>query len=435
MDDIVEKDMLISDHTDSPTKKPNHPNKAYSEAAFLTFQSDYLNVYYLIMFADWLQGTNMYALYQSYGLLHSQIGSLFLTGFISSAVFGTFTGSYIDKFGRKNASIFYCILEVIINSMEHSSSFPILIFGRVLGGLSTSILFSSFESWMVTQHRKLGFPEDLLTSTFSKGSIANGLLAIAAGLISHGCTAVNGLIGPFQLAIFITIVAMLKIQGWEENYGDDVVSSSTDITTSRWKITGFSKNIWLLASGTAFFEGAMFVFVFMWVPTMQKLTVDGEVATGLLFSVMMLCSTLGGWLFDKSQTYHKAPESIAIMTVLLAIVSLAVPAMMTGSFYSIFIAFMVFETTVGLYSPCAASLRSKFIESKDMGTVLTLARVPLNMIVAFGTKFSESASRHQVFFFCCTCLCFSAASHYDIMKTKRVVNVNTIKSEEMECEK
>ena len=124
------------------------------------------------MFADWLQGTNMYALYQSYGLLHSQIGSLFLTGFISSAVFGTFTGSYIDKFGRKNASIFYCILEVIINSMEHSSSFPILIFGRVLGGLSTSILFSSFESWMVTQHRKLGFPEDLLTSTFSKGKRA-----------------------------------------------------------------------------------------------------------------------------------------------------------------------------------------------------------------------------------------------------------------------
>lgn len=31
---------------------------------FKAFQREYLTVFYLVMFADWLQGTNMYTLYQ-----------------------------------------------------------------------------------------------------------------------------------------------------------------------------------------------------------------------------------------------------------------------------------------------------------------------------------------------------------------------------------
>ena len=37
---------------------------ATSEDGFKQFQREYLWVYYLVMFADWLQGTNMYTLYQ-----------------------------------------------------------------------------------------------------------------------------------------------------------------------------------------------------------------------------------------------------------------------------------------------------------------------------------------------------------------------------------
>ena len=31
----------------------------------------------------------------------------------------------------------------------------ILLFGRLLGGIATSLLFSSFESWMVDEHKKV----------------------------------------------------------------------------------------------------------------------------------------------------------------------------------------------------------------------------------------------------------------------------------------
>ena len=57
-----------------------------------------------------------------------------------------------------------------------------IMLGRVLGGISTSLLFSAFESWMVTEHRRRGFPESLLASTFSYAQVGNGLLAVAAAL-------------------------------------------------------------------------------------------------------------------------------------------------------------------------------------------------------------------------------------------------------------
>eukprot|EP01035_Chromulina_nebulosa_P020887 gene20887-27075_t len=244
------------------------------------------------MLADWLQGTNMYTLYASYGV---DIGSLFLTGFLSSAVFGTFLGIYVDKCGRKLGCIIFCILEIVINVLEHIPSMPILIFGRILGGLSTSLLFSAFESWMVSEHHKRGFPEHLLSSTFSISSSANGLIAIIAGVLAQFASDKAGDIGPFQLAIGLTFITILFILPWRENYGsshDNVKSVLTSILDSLKTITRDPKIIFLGLS-QAFFEGGVYSFVFMWVPSLMA-ALDGPLPTGLVFSSLMLAMTIGG---------------------------------------------------------------------------------------------------------------------------------------------
>lgn len=46
---------------------------------------------------DWLQGPYVYALYEAYGMSKHQIELLFIAGFASSLVFGTFIGSIADK--------------------------------------------------------------------------------------------------------------------------------------------------------------------------------------------------------------------------------------------------------------------------------------------------------------------------------------------------
>jgi MFS family permease len=113
------------------------------------------------------------------------VGSLFLTGFLSSAVFGTFLGIYVDTYGRKLGCIVFCVLEIVINILEHVPNMNALLIGRVLGGMSTSLLFTAFESWMVSEHRKRGFEEEWLASTFSIASWGNGFGAILAGLLAQ----------------------------------------------------------------------------------------------------------------------------------------------------------------------------------------------------------------------------------------------------------
>merc|ERR1719247_3659010 len=143
---------------------------------FRAFRNRYLVVYCVVMLADWLQGTNMYTLYMSYGV---SVSSLFLTGFLCSAVFGTSVGLYVDTMGRRTACIVYCVLEIIINVLEHVNNMPLLLFGRFLG-----------------------------------------VMAILAGVLAQFAADARGEIGPFQLAIALTVLANILVCFWEENYGE-----------------------------------------------------------------------------------------------------------------------------------------------------------------------------------------------------------------------
>lgn len=145
--------------------KSAHKTHESLHSEFNTFRRSYLTVYLVIMLADWMQGTHMYTLYLSYNV---NISALFLTGFLSGAIFAPFLGSLVDKFGRKRSCIVYCILEIVINWLEHYSDMSTLLLGRVLGGISTNLLFSAFESWMATEHRKRGFPEEWMARTYSE---------------------------------------------------------------------------------------------------------------------------------------------------------------------------------------------------------------------------------------------------------------------------
>jgi MFS transporter, MFS domain-containing protein family, molybdate-anion transporter len=95
--------------------------------------------------------------------------------------------------------------------MEHIPSMPILLFGRVLGGLSTSLLFCAFESWMVSEHRRLQFHEDLLASTFSIASAGNGVMAISAGFLAQVAAGKLTISNRFVSHFLITNVYLIKI--------------------------------------------------------------------------------------------------------------------------------------------------------------------------------------------------------------------------------
>ncbi|KAG4975844.1 hypothetical protein AAZX31_13G024400 [Glycine max] len=105
--------------------------------------------------------------------------------------------------GRKRACVTYCITYILSCITKHSPQYKVLMLGRILGGIATSLLFSSFESWLVAEHFKRGFDQQWLSLTFSKAIfLGNGLVAILSGLFGNVLvdTLALGLVAPFDAA-------------------------------------------------------------------------------------------------------------------------------------------------------------------------------------------------------------------------------------------
>merc|ERR1719362_483590 len=273
-------------------KDSNNESKPSGEQApvFRSFQRQYLVVYAIIMMADWFQGTNMYTLYSSYGV---NISALFLSGFLSGACWAGPVGIWIDKYGRRLSCIVYLVLEIIINICEHFNNFPVLWTSRILGGMTTCILFTGFEAWMNSEHRKQGFPDGWVADTFGKASFINGLSAIIAGILAQVAADTLGEIGPFQAAIALTALALCFVMFWPENYGSSGDSEDSSQKEAAWKLVRTDRKAFLLGSVNALFEGSMYSFVFMWVPTMLSVLKGSSLPTGLVFASMMTCISLG----------------------------------------------------------------------------------------------------------------------------------------------
>lgn len=380
---------------------------------FDTFRRSYLSVYLVIMLADWMQGTHMYTLYLSYNV---NISALFLTGFLSGAVFAPFLGSLVDKFGRKRSCIVYCLLEIVINWLEHYNSFNTLLLGRVLGGISTNLLFSAFESWMATEHRKRGFPEEWMARTYSECSIGNGAMAILAGILAQVLEDFFGHIGPFQGAIALTVIALVLILQWEENYGEaqkgeHESSSLYKQFTDGWKLVASDSKVFRIGLIQALSEGGMYTFVFMWVPTLLSMNPPGGVPTGCVFSALMMAITIGGIVFQplerffatKITTKAKASECSAVFAYTMAGLSMAVPALclccapVSVCFDRILVSFIVIEFCVGLSSPIAGMLRSKYVPDAYQGAIMNIFRLPLNAVVVTGTHATDVLPHYQVY--------------------------------------
>ena len=133
----------------------------------------FLAVFWTFRFSDWLQGPYFYEVYASKtyedGTPFSSmtIAILFLCGFISSGVCGAFVGTLVDRFGRKAGCVAFCVIYSLSALSTTSNSLFVLVMGRVLGGIATSLLESAPESWFVRQHELENAPGHLMGTSLS----------------------------------------------------------------------------------------------------------------------------------------------------------------------------------------------------------------------------------------------------------------------------
>ncbi|KAJ0968424.1 hypothetical protein J5N97_025341 [Dioscorea zingiberensis] len=400
-------------------------DRVATSSAFNSFKNNYLVVYSLMMAGDWLQGPYVYFLYSQYGFDKGDIGRLFIAGFGSSMLFGTIVGSLADKQGRRRACVTYCITYILSCITKHSPQYKVLMLGRILGGIATSLLFSAFESWLVAEHNKRGFEPQWLSLTFSKAIfLGNGLIAIISGLFAN-LLADNmgfGPVAPFDAAAcFLAIGMAIILSTWGENYGDP--SENKDLLTQfkgAAAAIAADEKIALLGAIQSLFEGSMYTFVFLWTPALSPN--DEDIPHGFIFATFMLSSMLGSSIASrlmarpalKVEGYMQIVFAVSAVTLLLPVIInfLVAPSVKGGgiSFGGciLLFGFCTFEACVGIFWPSMMKMRSQYIPEEARSTIMNFFRIPLNIFVCV-VLYNVNAFPISVMFGMCSIFLFMAS--------------------------
>mmetsp|Transcript_9818 Transcript_9818/g.17718 ORF Transcript_9818/g.17718 Transcript_9818/m.17718 type:complete len:181 (-) Transcript_9818:131-673(-) len=149
----------------------------------------------------------------------------------------------------------------------------------------------------------------------------------------------------------------------------------------------------------------------MWVPTLLSMNPPGGVPTGCVFAALMMAITIGGIVFQPLEHFvatnitskEKASEYSAVFAYIMAAMSMSVPAIClccteaSVCFEKVLLSFVVIEFCVGLSSPIAGTLRSKYVPDAYQGAIMNIFRLPLNAVVVSGTYATDVFDQYKVY--------------------------------------
>lgn len=203
-------------------------------------------------------------------------------------------------------SLAFCLIYATSCCTKFTPNYTILLFGRLTGGIATSLLFSVFEAWMVSEAKHRNYTETQISDIFAWATYVNGIVAIISGVVANGLVDVYGktpfgFATPFLAALGILIVAFVLVAAtWSENYGEQEDESSSSVVLDLQKnsllpadaksmsrststtsgaggvlsaIKEITQDVGILSVGCmqCFFESAMYTFVFMWSPQLESI--------------------------------------------------------------------------------------------------------------------------------------------------------------------
>ncbi|XP_026817614.1 molybdate-anion transporter-like [Rhopalosiphum maidis] len=371
--------------------------KQETNTDFQKLQRRYLIVYCLACFADWLQGPYVYKLYKQYGYNEGEIAVLFITGTISNSLFGTITGALADIYGRKILCISYGILYSGCCVTKMFGNFQLLLVGRMLGGISTSILYSAFDSWYINEHvNYYKLPEEWLNNTFAKATFFNATLAILAGLLSLFLVSVLefGPVAPFVTAIpFLMTSSIYVMSVINEHYVRNTKSASASVKKAiiLWMT---NKNIFTLSVVQSLYEGVMYLFIFIWTPTFDVLK-DSKPPLGLVFSSFMLALMIGSKIYSilLGNSFLDSKKQLQLATFVATFSFLMCSLAISNIFFdysgqqkyykvmTCYFFFLLFEISIGIYFPSMTYLKSQVIPEKIRVTISNVIKIPSNVFI------------------------------------------------------
>ncbi|RYP76626.1 hypothetical protein DL769_003586 [Monosporascus sp. CRB-8-3] len=329
------------------------------------------------------QSPRVYATYEfGKGIPENVVAAMYVVTFASAGISASFVGSLADKFGRKRACLLYCALCFVSCLSVLSDSLPILFFGRICGGVCTTLLLSVFEAWMVSEHHERCLPIFglKLSSVFGNMTTISCTVTVVSTLAGDIIIQHSGSqTAPFLAASVCCVgAAYLIARFWNENFGARSTGGTWmgDVGEDTLVMTR-KPRIFALGVMSCFFEGTVYLFLFY----------------------CFMCATMAGSIiFTLLSAVHTTQGAF---NVVMAVAVVAGCCLSLGGVLQteslLFWALCLFEVCVGAYLPSMAYLKSEVVEDGVRGRTYSLLRFPINVfvLVAYGLRRLAMHSTHS----------------------------------------
>lgn len=422
---------------------------AGDHVAFQRLRRRYNAVYALGTFGDWIQGAYLYALYREHGFEMADIGYIFVLGYFTSATLGTYVASLGDEHGHRKLVMLYGVSYGIACVAMRWSNLAVLLVSRVLSGVAYSLLFSSFESWAITEADRVRVDRRYLVQLFSAATFFNAVSAVAAGIAGNAVVVApdaqttplggNRYAPAFDVGAVSLFACALGARTWWAEAGQkggaeaeaeareggsrDVSQTSPPAEQKSEGVFRAAKMVLAepallsLGSMNSLYEAALHVFVFVWTPALERrrdLALAGlgagqpkpEVPHGLVFSLFMACKMAGSQVF--ALIGDRVPFERTLRLVFTgSAVAFAVPLLASPNGYvAALFSFCAFEFGLGLYWPAMAVARAELVPNHLRATMTSVFRVPLNVLVMACLAFAGNADEPSFLMMCFSLMSF-----------------------------
>ena len=306
--------------------------------------------------------------------------------------------------------------------------------------------------------------------TLESAAKYNGIFSAVAGLLGFFIADIIGMnaYGPSIIAAILFFIAVAVVQSrWRENRGNAQNIKAKKILLDGLRCIFKAKNVFKLCAVQALVEGVIYVFIFLWTPTLilmfkqvettekaaelqpnsiavadeqiakqqiaepqEDLVVaappeqevqqartardtstsqTNDIPIGIIFATFMLSMMIGGKLYEFLTRKAKKSNS----DVILYSTTIATAAMFwlcrheNTKASTTYLAFLLFQLACGSYYPSMSALRNRIIPQKEASAIAVLVRIPLNLLATFALIYLHNESDLLIgdksLYFLCAC--------------------------------
>ncbi|KAJ0490190.1 putative molybdate-anion transporter, MFS transporter superfamily [Helianthus annuus] len=350
-------------------------------SSLLRFQRNFL---LLFCFSSVMEG--MWSVFGEYemayfGVSKEQMVSSLIIGSASALFLGTGLGMLSDLIGRKKICLMFCVLHLFVAIWKRLFSHPSIWLASVSLSLASSIFLFGFETWMVTEHDKLGHRLDSLNEmfwlmTFLESASLIGSQVVANWLVSNELK--KNMFSPSTATALLAVVSIVSIaREWRESPPASIKDYRISLNTHIFS----DKRIWLLGWAQSCVQFSVAVFWILWAPT---IVADGrEVNLGMIYPCLlgakMLGSTAFPWFINGPLPLRT--EDCLVYAFVIAGIVLSIVAYDYQEIGILVGLFCLFHACIGLVLPSLARLRTLYVPNELRGGMISLSLAPANAAI------------------------------------------------------